>query len=111
MNIDIGTLLPQLGIGGAILAVAYKLALVFIERWGKVEDARTAVLDKHLGDIAGGVARIEGRLGTTTPPAGVPSSSSPSAGVPAATPPALDKTAPSGIVSGAIGNAVSAKPP
>lgn len=39
---DLEQLGLQLGVAGLIIIAGYKLAIVFIERWGKVQDARTA---------------------------------------------------------------------
>lgn len=59
----------QLGIAGLLVIVGYRVALVFIARWGTVEDARTKTLDANLSTITSsmnrvheGQARLEGKL-------------------------------------------------
>lgn len=41
----------QLGIAGAILFVGYRVALVFIDRWAKVEDRKTTALETGFKSI------------------------------------------------------------
>lgn len=80
MSLNPEQLILQLGVAGALLFVVYKLTTLAIERWGKIEDAKTAAIAEgfksitssinthHQADIrshqemATGIAEIKGML-------------------------------------------------
>lgn len=75
VNFDLATI-TSFGIGGLVLFVVYRLALaglkhgkevalVWIKNWREAEDEKNATLR----ELAGGISRIEGVVGTKPPAA------------------------------------------